>query len=150
MYKLIESDVHNGHLLHRIEATDTMCFGNFIIKPGTRGGWIESESNLGETAWVADEAMVYDDAIVTGNAPLFVTMPRSIVRGYSKVMDNACICQDAQVFGYAVIRNDAMISGNAKVINCAEVSDSARVCDHAIVSSSAKISDCAIVCGNAR
>lgn len=46
----------------------TMCFGNFIIKPG---GWIESESNLGETAWVADNAMVYDDAVhavIYGNA----------------------------------------------------------------------------------
>ena len=55
MYKIIESAVHNGHLLHRIEATSTMCFGNFIIKPGTKGGWIESESNLGEA--VADNAM---------------------------------------------------------------------------------------------
>lgn len=36
----LESTVHNGHLLHRIEATDTMCFGNFIIKPvvGLRPG----------------------------------------------------------------------------------------------------------------
>ena len=50
MYRIIESTVHNGHLLHRIEAMSTMCFGNFIIKPGTKGGWIESESNLGEAA----------------------------------------------------------------------------------------------------
>ena len=71
MYKLIESDVHNGHLLHRIEATDTMCFGNFIIKPGTRGGWIENESNLSKTAWVADEAMVYDDAVVYDHAVIY-------------------------------------------------------------------------------
>lgn len=46
MYKIIESTVRNGHLLHRIEATSTMCFGNFIIKPG---GWIES--NLGTMLW---------------------------------------------------------------------------------------------------
>lgn len=65
MYRIIESAVHNGHLLHRIEAMSTMCFGNFIIKPGTKGGWIESESNLCETAWVADNAMVYDDAVVS-------------------------------------------------------------------------------------
>jgi hypothetical protein len=68
MYRITESTVHNGHLLHRIEATSTMCFGNFIIKPGTKGGWIESESNLGETAWVADNAMVYDDAVVRDHA----------------------------------------------------------------------------------
>lgn len=51
MYRIIESTVHNGHLLHRIEAMSTMCFDNFIIKPGTKGGWIESESNLCEAAW---------------------------------------------------------------------------------------------------
>lgn len=40
MYKITESTVHNGNLLHRIEAISTMCFDNFIIKPGTKGGWI--------------------------------------------------------------------------------------------------------------
>ena len=70
MYKIIESTVHN---LHRIEATSTMCFGNFIIKPGTKGGWIESESNLGKTAWVADNAMVYDDAVVSDHAAMLLS-----------------------------------------------------------------------------
>lgn len=72
MYKIIES----SHLLHRIEATDTMCFGNFIIKPGTRGGWIENESNLGKIAWVADNAMVYDNAIVSDAMLLLRTTQR--------------------------------------------------------------------------
>lgn len=77
MYRIIESTVHNGHLLHRIEA---MCFGNFIIKPG---GWIESESNLGcLDAMVYNDAVVSDHAIIYGNA---VVKDCAKVYGYAKV-----------------------------------------------------------------
>lgn len=92
MYKIIESTVHNGHLLHRIEATSTMCFDNFIIKPGTKGGWIESESNLGETAWVADNAMIYDDAVVSDHAVIYgnaIVKDCAKVYGYAKISDKA-------------------------------------------------------------
>lgn len=121
--------MHNGHLLHRIEA---MCFGNFIIKPG---GWIESESNLGETAWVADNAMVYDDAVVSDHAVIY---------------GNAVVC--AKVYGYAKVGDKAMVRGHAKIRGYAEVSGDALVHsyaiigDHAIVTDSAKIGqNCTII-----
>lgn len=84
--KILEDSITvDGHILHRIEA---MCFGNFIIKPGTKCGWIESESNLGETAWVADNAMVYDDAVVSDHAVIY---------------GNAIVKNCAKVYGYAKI-----------------------------------------------
>lgn len=53
MYKIIETAEHYGHILHRIEAIDTLNFGDVVVAPGTRGGWIESKENLGPNAWVA-------------------------------------------------------------------------------------------------
>lgn len=50
MYKIIETVERAGHKFYRIEATSTMCFGDTIIKPGTKGGLIENECNLGKDA----------------------------------------------------------------------------------------------------
>lgn len=61
-----------------------MCFGNFIIKPGTKGGWIESESNLGETAMVYDDAV--DHAVIYGNA---IVKDCAKVSDYAKVGDRS-------------------------------------------------------------
>ena len=131
MYKLIESDVHNGHLLHRIEATDTMCFGNFIIKPG---GWIESESNLGKTAWVADNAIVYDDAVVYDHAVIYGNAVDSAkVHGYAKVGDEALVCENAEVFG------NARVIGEAFVSNKAVVHGSATIMERAIIEGKARV-----------
>lgn len=86
MYRIIESTVHNGHLLHRIEAMSTMCFGNFIIKPGTKGGWIESESNLGG----------------------LLTMPWSTMTLLLVTYGNAIVKDCAKVYGCAKIGDKAI------------------------------------------
>lgn len=87
MYKIIESTVHNGHLLHRIEA---MCFGNFIIVAGLRV----------KATWVA--AMVYDDAVAK-------------VYGYAKVGDKAIVRDHAKVFGNARVIGEAIVSDEAVI-----------------------------------
>lgn len=46
MYKIIETTKYYGHVLHKIEAIDTLTFGDIVVAPGTRGGWIESKENL--------------------------------------------------------------------------------------------------------
>lgn len=127
MYKIIESTV--GHLLNRIEAISTMCFGNFIIKPGTKGGW--SESNLGETAWVA---MVYDDAVVSDHAIIYgIVKDCAKVYGYAKVGDKAIVRDHAKVFGNARVIGEAIVSDEAVVFNSATIMESAIVSDKARV-----------------
>lgn len=158
MYKITESTVHNGHLLHRIEATSTMCFGNFIIKPGTKGGLIESESNLGETAWVADNAMVYDDAVVSDHAVIYgnaIVKDCAKVYGYAKVGDKAIVRDHAKVFGNArvigeaIVSDEAVVSNSATIMESAIVSDKARVLCHAVITDEATICGEAVIGGNA-
>lgn len=47
-----------GATLHRIRCTRDTRFA----KAGDLGGWVESESNLHDEAWVDDEAQVFGDA----------------------------------------------------------------------------------------
>lgn len=79
MYRIIES---TGHLLHRIEAMSTMCF---IIKPGTKGGWIES---LGPWSLLL---VIYGNAVVKG----------------------VWLCHHAKVFGNARVIGEAIVSDEA-------------------------------------
>ena len=83
-YKLLtdETKVHEGVTLYRIQS-----LSNFSdVKSGDKGGWIEKESNLSQdgTAWIYDNAKVYDNAIVYRDA---------------KVYDNAIVYRDAKVYG---------------------------------------------------
>ena len=65
-----ETKVINGLELHRIKAIES--FGS--VEKGELGGWIESEKNLSQDgdAWVFDNARVYGDAKVSGNADFIV------------------------------------------------------------------------------
>ena len=65
-----ETKVINGLELHRIKALES--FGR--VEKGELGGWIESEKNLSQDgdAWVFDNARVYGDAKVSGNADFIV------------------------------------------------------------------------------
>lgn len=94
-YELLKDDTikaPNGKTLYRIKAI--IDFG--IVVAGSLGGYIEKEDNLAHSgnAWVSDNAWVYGDARVYGNA---------------LVSDNARVYGDARVFG------DALVSGNARV-----------------------------------
>lgn len=61
-----ETKQYGAHLLHRIIAIRD--FNN--VKNGDLGGCIEKENNLSHTGdcWGADEAKVYDNAKIYGNA----------------------------------------------------------------------------------
>ena len=66
-YELIDETInHKGRTLYRIRATRELP--EQIVKAGDLGGFVESMDNLSDTAWVADEAMVYGDAQVFDNA----------------------------------------------------------------------------------
>lgn len=56
-----------GHKLFRIECTQDFK----EIKAGTLGGYIEKEKNIGDNAWIYDNAWVFGDARVYDNAWVF-------------------------------------------------------------------------------
>lgn len=119
-----------GHTLHRIRAVRDFDTEFCHVKAGDLGGWIESEKNLDQdyTAWVADEAMVFEaasvseEACVSGHAQVF---GEAIVTGGAEVTDNA------RIFGTAFILDFVKIYGDTQFCGDAMVSDA--VCDHGIV-----------------
>lgn len=95
------------HTVYRIRATeDIPVASDHVIKAGTLGGFVESESNLSQQGlcWIYDEAVVYGGAIVSGKAN---------VRDYAQVSGNARICKNAHVYGQAVIAGNVTVRGHA-------------------------------------
>jgi hypothetical protein len=119
-YKLTHQSMkHDGVPLYRIEAIAS--FGN--VKAGERGGWVQNTRNLAKRglAWIADEAVAYGKARISGNARL---------EGNASVHD-------------AFVYDDAKVSGNATV------EDGATVRDHGRVSGSARMLENSSVTGYA-
>ncbi|MDO5547723.1 MAG: hypothetical protein Q4F79_04470 [Eubacteriales bacterium] len=94
--------------LHRIRAVRS--FGG--IEAGDFGGWIASEDNLSHdgNAWVADNAMVFDDARISGDA---------LVMDKARITERAIVTDAATVKNHAVITDSAVISGQAELFDCA-------------------------------
>ena len=94
----------NGIPLHRIR--DLKDFRN--VDTGDLGGWIEGESNLDQKdlCWVTDNAQVYSNAKVSGDAKVY---------GEAWVYENAQVSENAQVYGSAWVSKNARVSGNAQV-----------------------------------
>ena len=139
-YKLTDEILEvGGHVLHRIKALRD--FGN--VKKGDIGGWIECEDNLShdDDCWVYDNAKIYADAGVYGEA---------------RVYDNAKIYADAEVYGEARVYGKAEVCGLAEVCEKAEVYGEARVygkaevCEKAEVYGEARVYGKAEVYGEAR
>lgn len=125
-----ETKEFSGHTLHRIRAVRDFTTSSGPVKSGCLGGWIESEKNLDQdyTAWVADEAMVFEaasvseEACVSGHAQVF---GEAIVTGGAEVTDNA------RIFGTAFILDFVKIYGDTQFCGDTMVSDA--VYDHGIV-----------------
>ena len=111
-----------GITLHRIRAL--MDISRYGVRAGDIVGWIESESNLSQN----DDAWVYGDALVYGNA---------------------WVCDDARVYGDACVNGEAYVNGNAVVYGNAVVCGKAKVYGDALVYGNAEVSGNAVVCGKA-
>ena len=62
-----------GHILHRIRALRDI---NEDVHAGDLGGFVESTENLDAScgAWVYDNARVYDNACVSGDARVYLSL----------------------------------------------------------------------------
>ena len=124
-----------GILLYRIQAVeDIPCQG---VNKGDIGGFVQSEDNLSDNAWVAENAKVLGDARVFGNAKV---SGNAVVFGYAKIFRNARVFGDAEVLGDTRVFEDAKVYGNVTVIGDVEVLGDARVYGEALISGDAVIS----------
>lgn len=135
--------------LYKIEAL--IGFGN--VETGDLGGYIESERNLSQdgTCWVYDDAMVYNNACVSGNASVYHNarvFNNASVCEDAMIYNNACICGSAAVYGKARVCDDALVSGNTYVYDNAVVACNACVEGYAVVRGNSLITGNALVSGN--
>lgn len=95
---------HDGVVLHRIVATKPL--EHIEVDEGDRGGFVQSEDNLCDSGWVADDAIVMEHAVVSNHA---------IVRGNALVSGNVWIADDARVTDHAIITGSTNITHHATV-----------------------------------
>ena len=121
-----------GLVLHRIRALRDIPERG--VAAGDSGGWVESEANLSQDgdSWVSDDAHVFGDARVSGNACVY---------GDAWVSDDARVYGDARVSGNACVYGDAWVFDDARVSDDAQVFDNARVYGDAWVYGDARVSD---------
>ena len=115
-YKLTdETKVYNGKTLYRIQALKNFSY----VNKGQKGGFVESENNLSQEndCWIDNDAMVFDDAHVSGYAEV---AQNAIVCGCSKVANNALVygqafVEDSYIIGNAVIGDYAKVTSGVSV-----------------------------------
>jgi carbonic anhydrase/acetyltransferase-like protein (isoleucine patch superfamily) len=154
--------VFGGIVLHRIKALRS--FGD--VKAGDLGGFIEKETNLSHVGdcWIYDNAEVYGKAYVYDNALIrndAIICGRANVFGNGHVCDNAIIGDNAFIFGDANVFGNAHVYDNSRVYGYAKASGNSRVYGDARafgkayvygdanVFGNAKVYSDAIICGNA-
>lgn len=128
-YELIDETMKiNGKILHRIRALK--CIPLYSVIKGDLGGWIESERNLSQDndSWVGGDAIVMDDAFISGNA---------------YIGEDAIVCDNSEVYG------NSIVIGRAKLRNRAEVKENARIYGSSILESGI-VEGHATVCGTTR
>ena len=102
------------------------------VKAGDVGGFVELEDNLSHhgDCWVADKAMVYSFARVTGNA---------LISDKAQVYDDAQVGESASVRGASEVYGDAMVGEYACIEGASHVFDYASVFGRAVVSDSSQL-----------
>lgn len=103
-YKLGESKQFRGVYLSQIVALRDFA----DVKAGDVGGWIESERNLSHEGdcWIFNEAIVYELAMVSGNAKVF---NEAIVGGQIAVYGQAEVYGRVEVYGHSDLHWNATI-----------------------------------------
>jgi hypothetical protein len=97
------------------------------VKLGDLGGYVQSEANLSQEGdcWITFNAKAYGKARITGNALL---------------LENADVCNRAQV------SQDARVGGKARLRDCAHVFDKAEVSGTTLLTGIAKVGEERYLC----
>src|SRR6202158_6297349 len=133
-----------GRTLYRIRALKD--FGK--VKAGDLGGFVGSERNLSQdgTSWVADDAQVYDQAVITDDAQILGRAriydrarggDKGQVLGNAQIFDdgwvfkNGVVFDNAKVFGASQVRDNGLAYGDSEIFDNVRVVNSGQVCGHA-------------------
>ncbi|WP_151530510.1 MULTISPECIES: hypothetical protein [Corynebacterium] len=106
--------------VHRIRATRDLPHHG--VKAGDLGGWIESAENLLGEAWVADNAVIAEEATADDKA---------LVRDGAIMIGRAGACGSATVRDNAVLQDDASAEDQSTVGGGAHLYEQAAGRDHA-------------------
>lgn len=141
--------------LHQIRAL--IDLPHHGVKAGDIGGYIQSEKNLQDEAWVAFRSMVLDEAVVADSA---LVTGGSVVRHNSEVSGRAMVGEKSHLSDFSKVTDDAVANGvhmegfskiyeNAKVKG-ASMSGGSKVYGNATVDGSyVELKDYAEVFGSA-
>ena len=138
-YELTDETIKcEGRTLHRIKALRDV---NDNVKAGDLGGWVESENNLSQDGkcWIYDEATVFDDArveenaIIQGQASLFM---QAIAKGNCRICGGAIVADAATVEGHATVYHQARVLGKSKISGHANIYQHAYITNDAVVEGS--------------
>lgn len=129
--------------VYRIEALRD--FGD--VKKGDLGGWIEKETNLSQrgTCWIYDEAIVVQNAQVSGKA---IVNCHAKVYHYAHVCDNAIVSGNSRIYDNAIIEDSALINDNAIISGNARISNQAEIYNNVEILGDAHIYGCASIFNN--
>jgi UDP-3-O-[3-hydroxymyristoyl] glucosamine N-acyltransferase len=128
IYKLTKESIeHEGKKLFRIE-----------YKDGTKGGWLESKSNLSQEGGcrVLHEAKVFGSARVWGNAQI---IGEAEVFGFARVYGRAWISNSAKVYGHAKVYDYAAIENEGRVNGYANIFENAKIFGKAVAGGKARV-----------
>lgn len=96
-FRLTEETIEwQGCTLHRIEATRD----SYWAKAGDLGGFVESERNLRDDAWVADEAKVWGSAYLLDRS---LARDNAQVFDKSTLMDTVTVAGSSRICGYGTV-----------------------------------------------
>lgn len=123
--------------LHRIKALQDMTWHHpyekpYHVKKGDLGGFIEKLENLDTdlNCWVAENAMVFGEAVVKGNA---------LVRGQASISGYAVISGSALVRDLVIVKDFATVTGSAVVYEAITIEDETIVRNDVYVSGDERV-----------
>lgn len=119
----------DGTVLHRIRAVrDFVLADGTKIRAGDLGGWIECEENLshGGSAWVGDEALIFNKAWVGDDARV---CDDARVYGNARIGGKVRVYGQAWIYGKTWINGGVQIGGKGEVFGNARIYGNARICN---------------------
>lgn len=128
----------NGHVVYRIKCVNEFKCQDKVIKVGQLGGFIESEDNLSDNAWVDDDSVIYGDSEVSDNAYI---CDNSRVYDSALVFDDAYICDNSEVCGNAWVFGKAYVSHKSVIFGSARVTGNVKIKRHVKIGGLCKIQD---------
>ena len=120
----------NGHVVYRIKCVNEFKCQGKVIKVGQLGGFVESEDNLSDNAWVDDDSVIYgnsevsDNAYICGNSRVYDS---ALVFDDAYICDNSEVCGNAWVFGKAYVSHKSVIFGSARVTGNVEIKRNVKI-----------------------